>query len=74
MSTSLPTPEKGAAVSSQESRKKRIEDLLLIIGGFEESIRLAQNAADWNTAKELKELKTKYYERLKKVIYGLRET
>ena len=59
--------------NSREERKKRIDDLLLIIGGMEESIRFAQDQKDWDFVKVLRELKPKYHERLKRVAYGLPE-
>lgn len=59
--------------NSQEERKKRIDELLLTIGGLEESIRFSQEQKDWDFLKVLKELKPKYYERLKRVAYGLPE-
>ena len=59
--------------NSPEERKKRLDDLLLTIGGLEESIRFAQEQADWDFVKVLKELKPKYTERLRRVAYGLPE-
>lgn len=59
--------------NSQDERKKRLDELLLTIGGMEESIRFAQEQKDWDFVKVLKELKPKYYERLKRVAYGLPE-
>ena len=59
--------------NSREERKKRIDDLLLIIGGMEESIRFAQDQKDWDFVKVLRELKPKYYERLRRVANGLPE-
>ena len=59
--------------NSQEERKKRLDELLLTIGGLEESLRFAQEQKDWDFVKVLRELKPKYYERLKRVAYGLPE-
>ena len=54
-------------------RKKRLDELLLMIGGLEESIRIAQEQKEWDFLKVLRPLKVKYYERLKRVAYGLPE-
>jgi len=44
-----------------------------MIGGLEVSILDASKQRDWDFAKELKKLKPKYYEQLRRVTYGLRE-
>ena len=59
--------------NSQEERKKRLDELLLTIGGLEESIRASLAQEDWDFVKVLRELKPKYYERLRRVAYGLPE-
>lgn len=59
--------------NSPEDRKKRIDELLLMIGGLEESIRSSLEQEDWDFVKVLRELKPKYHERLKRVAYGLPE-
>lgn len=59
--------------NSQEERKKRLDELLLTIGGLEESIRVSQERKEWDFLKVLQELKPKYYERLRRVAYGLPE-
>lgn len=56
-----------------EDRKKRLDELLHMIGGIEESIRFAQEQKDWDFLKVLRELKPKYYERLRRVAYGFPE-
>lgn len=59
--------------TSQEERKKRLDELLLMIGGLEEAIRSAQEQRDWDFLKILKDLKANYYERLRRVAYGFPE-
>lgn len=59
--------------NSQEERKKRLDDLLLMIGGMEESIRFAQENKEWEFLDVLRPMKIKYYERLRRVAYGLPE-
>lgn len=59
--------------SPEQVRKKRIDDLLLMIGGLEESIRINMEQEEWDFVKLLKELKPKYLERLRRVAYGLPE-
>lgn len=54
-------------------RKKRLDDLLLMIGGLEESIRIAQENKEWEFLDVIRPLKVKYYERLRRVAYGLPE-
>lgn len=65
MKSTDPTPE--------NERKKRLDDLLLMIGGLEESIRIAQENKEWEFLDVLKPLKAKYYTRLRRVAYGLPE-
>lgn len=60
-------------VQEKENRKQRLDDLLKMIGGLEESIRIAQEQKEWEFLEVLRPLKTKYYERLKRVAYGLPE-
>lgn len=59
--------------SPENPRKKRLDDVLLMIGGLEESIRVSYDLDDVIMARRLQQLKKTYYERLKKVIYGLPE-
>lgn len=61
MSSTDPTPD----------RKKEMDNLLLMIGGLEESIRSALDQKDWDFLETLKPLKAKYYERLRRLAYGL---
>lgn len=56
-----------------QEREKRISDLLKTIGGLEESIRIAIENGDSEFIKELKPLKIKYYQKLRRVIYDLPE-
>lgn len=58
-----PTPE----------RKERIEKLLYLIAGFEEALRMAISDEDWEFQSTLKKKKQEYYEKLRKVMYGLEE-
>jgi len=58
---------------NDEDRKKRLDELLHMIGGMEESIRFAQEQKDWDFLRVLRELKPKYYERLRRVAYGFPE-
>lgn len=57
----------------QDSRKVRIEAILTLIGGLEESIRIAYEQNDREFVKKLKELKLEWYKKLKRVIYGRKE-
>lgn len=66
MSSTDPTPD-------EETRTERIEKLLLIIAGVEVSIRDAQELRDYEFLKILKGLKPKYYEKLRRLAYGLPE-
>lgn len=59
---------------SPEDRKKRIDELLLMIGGLEASILNAQDQRDWDFVNNLKPLRANYYERLRRILYGLPET
>lgn len=70
--------EQNEAISSQPvakpvDRKQRIEELLLMIGGLESSILRAQENKDWKFLDTLKPLKANYYERLRRLSYGLPE-
>jgi len=67
MNSTDPTPE-------DEDRNKRIDKLLLMIGGLEEAILNAMEQSDWDFVKVLKSKKLDYYERLRRVAYGLPET
>ena len=58
---------------SQTEREKRLDELLLTIGGLEESIRFNMELEEWDFVKVLRELKPKYIERLRRVAYGLPE-
>jgi hypothetical protein len=60
--------------SNLNPKKKRIDDLLLMIGGLEVSILAAQEQQDWRFLDVLNSKKKSYYERLKRVSYGLPET
>jgi hypothetical protein len=57
--------------TSTKSRQAEIEELLRLIGGLEESIRIALDEKDWDFVKLLKEMKPRYYNRLRRVIHGL---
>lgn len=59
--------------SPEEKRKERIDHLLYMIGGLEESLRMSMEQKDWDFVKVLRPLKTDYYERLRRVAYGLPE-
>ena len=69
MNSTDPTPEE----EKPQSRKERIDHLLYMVGGLEECIRNAMEQKDWDFLKVLKPLKQDYYERLKRVAYGLPE-
>lgn len=56
-----------------ENREKRIEEVLKMIGGLEESIRMALDNGDKEFVATLKPLKAKYYDKLRRVVYGLPE-
>lgn len=60
-------------VGKSVDRKQRIDELLLMIGGLEVSILSAQDQKDYDFLKILQPLKTKYYERLRRIAYGLPE-
>lgn len=51
----------------------RIEELLYMLGGLEASILEAMDQRDWEFVKLLKVKKADYYERLRRVSYGLPE-
>lgn len=57
----------------QTQRKERIDALLKMIGGLEESIRMSLDSGDPDFAKSLRLKKADYYERLRRVMYGLPE-
>lgn len=57
----------------RDEQKQRLEDLLKLIGGLEESIRMSLEGGDREFANILKAKKADYYERLKRVSYGLPE-
>lgn len=57
----------------REQQKQRLDDLLKMIGGLEESIRMSLENGDKEFANNLRPLKKQYYERLKRVSYGLPE-
>lgn len=58
---------------NEQERVERIEELLKLIGGLEISIRDALEQRDWDFSKQLKKLKPKYYEKLRRLMYGLPE-
>lgn len=58
---------------AKEDRRKRIDELLLMIGGLERSIYMAQDNKDWETVKLFKQMRKDRYERLERVAYGLPE-
>lgn len=69
----MPSPEheNATAVSSPEDRKKKIHSLVVAVGGYEESIRLAMEYRDDEVLDALKPLKKQAYQRLKRYIeYG----
>ncbi len=55
-------------------REKRIHDLLMAIGGLEAAILRSLEEKDYEFSKILKEKRADYYERLRRVSYGLPET
>lgn len=57
----------------EDARKKRLDELLLMIGGLEESIRIAQENKEWDFLEVLRPMKANYYKRLRRVAYGLPE-
>lgn len=59
--------------TSSSERLDRISELLKMIGGLEESIRMALENKDYEFAKTLHPLKARYYEKLRRVVYGLPE-
>jgi hypothetical protein len=60
-------------MKNSSERKERIEALLTLIGGLEVSILTAQEEKDWDFLKVLKSKQKNYYERLRRVSYGLTE-
>ena len=54
-------------------RRKRIDELLHMIGGLEASILETYKQDDKQFRNALLPLKAKYYERLRRVMYGLPE-
>lgn len=57
----------------KDEQKKRLDDILKMIGGLEESIRMSMENGDREFTTVLKAKKQDYYERLKRVSYGLPE-
>jgi pyruvate/oxaloacetate carboxyltransferase len=64
------------ADTSRDGRKKRLEELLKLIAGCEETIRmtLEVDPGDTKFLTSIRALKKDYYERLKRLSYGLPET
>lgn len=62
-----------SSTSIPEEKKKRIDALLHMIGGLEASILSAQEQRDWDFVNQLKPLRKGYYEKLRRVMYGLPE-
>lgn len=54
-------------------QKDRVKELLLVIAGYEETLRMSIAEDDRAFQKVLIEQKTKAYQRLKRVMYGLPE-
>jgi hypothetical protein len=63
MNSTALTPEK----------EERLDQLLLMIGGLEVAIRDQMEARDHDFVKVLKAKRANYYERLRRVAYGLPE-
>ena len=59
--------------SEKANRLKRLEELLKLIGGLEESIRLTYEHKDVALRNTLIPMKANYYEKLRRVAYGLPE-
>jgi hypothetical protein len=59
--------------SENLSREDRIRQLLLTIGGLEETLRLSISKGDRGFQRMLDAQKMKYYEQLRRVMYGLPE-
>lgn len=57
----------------KNSREERIKELVLLIAGYEEAIRMSMENRDFEFANRLKPLKLKVYEKLRRVAYGLPE-
>lgn len=60
-------------IQETDSQKERLDKLLLMIGGFEVAIRDALENKDYDFLKVLKKKQVTYYERLRRVSYGLPE-
>lgn len=58
---------------NHSQQKARLDEILLTIGGLEESLRMAQEQQEWKLKKILESKKTEYYERLRRCAYGLPE-
>jgi hypothetical protein len=58
---------------TKEEKKKRIDELLLMIGGLESTILASQEQRDWDFVNSLKPMRADYYERLRRIMYGLPE-
>lgn len=54
-----------------EDRRSQIKELLLVIAGCEEALRLSMAQEDYEFQQKLKATKSKYYEQLRRVMYGL---
>ena len=59
--------------SIQDERKPAIEKRLLLIAGLEASIMNAEEQRDWEFRKQLLPLRKDYYEKLRRLVYGLPE-
>ncbi len=55
----------------ENPRKKEIEEILLIVAGNEIFLRQALRERDYEFAAILKKSQKNYYERLRKIAYGL---
>lgn len=63
--------ENATAVSSPEDRRKKIHSLVVAVGGYEESVRMAMEYRDEEVLTALLPLKKQAYQRLKRYIqYG----
>ena len=53
-----------------EERRKRIREQVLLIAGYEETIRMAMAEGDKEMQKVLEDCKKSAYKRLKAIVYG----
>lgn len=60
-------------MKNTKTREERVEELLYVIGGLEAAILEAMDQKDWEFIDMLKVKKMDFYERLRRLSYGLPE-